>query len=267
MRFSDPVSHFARETAFFSESGKIARSTEVEMADAWAEAEALSKKALEGNGIFLRLVNDGDKTVVVFRGDPCARQVHWTGEGYADCAGQGCEHCATGNRSTLRVGFNVYAVSDRTMKIMEGGAKWFTDVVKVRNKYGLDKYAFEIERHGAAGSPKTTYSILPDVPIDDCLRARMDALTPHDLGSQAVRATVAAEVAASAPSAATSTSPAFEPPIDIGPAREIHQQLSRLAPDDVDAFKAAFGISKVTGLKARDEDKARQFIQERTLPF
>ena len=28
--------------------------------------------------------------------------------------------------------------------------------------YGLDKWLFEIERHGEAGDPKTTYSILPD---------------------------------------------------------------------------------------------------------
>jgi hypothetical protein len=128
------------------------------MMDAWAQAEALTKTALESGGIFLRLVNDGDKTVVVFCGDPYAHEVHWTGTAYEECTGKGCQHCAGGIRSSLRVAFNVFVVADGTMKIMEGGARWFTDVLKVRNKYGLGNYAFEIERHGAAGSPKTTYS-------------------------------------------------------------------------------------------------------------
>ena len=38
---------------------------------------------------------------------------------------------------------------------------FFKDLVRVREKYGLEKWAFEIQRHGAAKDPKTTYSILP----------------------------------------------------------------------------------------------------------
>jgi hypothetical protein len=236
------------------------------MENAWEQALAMSKKALESGGIFLRLVNDGDKVVVAFCGEPCAREVHWTGTAYADCAGHGCDECAGGLRKTLRVGFNVYDVADGCMKIMEGGAKFFTDIVKVRNKYGLDKHAFEIERHGAAGSPKTTYTILPDVLIDQGMRTKMATMAMHDLESAKVRATVAAEIAASAP-ATPSTLPIgqrrFEPPIDVWPAREIHRLLQRLPEPGVNAFLEQFGVAKVTDLRSCDEEPARRFIESR----
>ncbi len=48
--------------------------------------------------------------------------------------------------------------------------------------------------------------------------------------------------------------------VDIGPAREIHRQLSMLAKADVDAFLKRFGITKVTELKAMNADEARDFI-------
>ncbi|MFB3852576.1 MAG: hypothetical protein ACE148_01995 [Vicinamibacterales bacterium] len=54
---------------------------------------------------------------------------------------------------------NFYVPAENAMKVIEGGTVWFKDVLKIRDKYGLDKWLFEIERHGEAGSPKTTYSL------------------------------------------------------------------------------------------------------------
>jgi hypothetical protein len=95
----------------------------------------MSKKALESGGIFLRLVNDGDKTVVALCGAPYAHEVHWTGTAYEDCNGHVCVHCAAGLRKTLRVGFNVYDVADSRMKIIEGEAKCFRAIAKVRSNH------------------------------------------------------------------------------------------------------------------------------------
>ena len=124
------------------------------MTDAWAKAEALSNKILESGGIYVRLANDGDKVVGVFAGDPYARQVHWTGSAYEECPGKDCGHCEAGTRAGLRVACNFYVLADRAMKIIEGGPRWFGDVLKVRKKYGLDAWAFEIERHGARQQPE-----------------------------------------------------------------------------------------------------------------
>ncbi len=75
------------------------------MTDAWAAAEALSKKTIEGGGIFLRLVNDGDGAMVVFRGGPYPRQ----------CTGPG--------RVTPTAPVRVYATKDGSMKMADSSLK------------------------------------------------------------------------------------------------------------------------------------------------
>jgi hypothetical protein len=45
----------------------------------------------------------------------------------------------------------------------------------------LEKWYFEIERHGQAGDSKTRYSILPDQRIDAEGQALIDAANVHDL--------------------------------------------------------------------------------------
>ena len=54
------------------------------------------------------------------------------------------------------------AVPDEELKVLEQGVTFFKDLVRICDKYGLDKWAFEVTRHGAAKDPKTTYSILPE---------------------------------------------------------------------------------------------------------
>jgi hypothetical protein len=58
---------------------------------------------------------------------------------------------------------------------------FFKDLVRVRDKYGLDKWAFEIQRHGAAKDPKTTYSILPEHQLTPEQQGAYQALAQHDL--------------------------------------------------------------------------------------
>jgi hypothetical protein len=134
--------------------------------------------ALQG-GIFIRLAQNGDKVVGAFRGEPFAREVVWTGERYETY--DPAVH--TDKRPSLRVMLNFFVPDEGDMKVIEGGTNWFKDVLKVRDKYGLDKWLFEIERHGDAGDPKTTYSILPEEKLDDAMRSRIAAAEAHDLAA------------------------------------------------------------------------------------
>lgn len=151
------------------------------MTNTWNAAKELSDKHENTNGIFVRLANNGDKVVGALCGEPHAREVHWTGERYEDCSGDGCSTCTGGKKPSLRVALNLFTLPERSMKIIEGGAVWFKDVLKVRDKYGVENWSFEIERHGEAKDPKTTYSILPEEKLTDELKRVIAEAKLHDL--------------------------------------------------------------------------------------
>ena len=150
---------------------------------------------------------------------------------------------------------NFFVPAEGAMKVIEGGTVWFKDVLKVRDKYGLDRWCFEIERHGAAGDPKTSYSILPEEKLTDELRGAIAGTELHDL-----------EQLANGGSAGTATprSNGSTPsgPIDPRAAGELVARLKALPRSDVDAFLARFGVQRVRDLQAADEAAARAFIDE-----
>lgn len=134
------------------------------------------------NSIFVRLTNDGDKIVGVFCGDPHPREVVWTGEKYLDAENpEAAKHRQKGRQPSLRVALNLYVPADDAVKIYEMGTVVFKDVLKLREKYGLDKWAFEIERHGSKGDNKTSYTILPEHKLDDATLKKIAGLELHDL--------------------------------------------------------------------------------------
>lgn len=146
--------------------------------NAWEKSKQLADRHSEGAGPWLRLVNDGDKAVGVFLGDPYPREVHFV-ERYVKCAGASCPHCAEGKKPSLRVAINFY--TGKEVKVFEMGTVVFKDLLKVRDKYGLDKWSFEIQRNGEAGNPKTTYSILPEERLTEKQLAELKKLELHDL--------------------------------------------------------------------------------------
>jgi len=152
------------------------------MSNGWDHATDLADKHTNsGNGLFVRLANDRDKVVGVFLGEPLARETHWTGEKYEECTGEGCSHCAEGKRPNLRVSMNFYLPAEKDLKVIEGGVTWFKDLLKARDKYGLNQWLFEVERHGAAGDPKTSYTILPEEKLTPEQIKEIDAQRLHDL--------------------------------------------------------------------------------------
>lgn len=220
--------------------------------NAWDTASRLADKHANQGGIFIRLAANGDKVVGAFCGEPFAREVVWTGERYETY--DPAVH--TDKRPSLRVMLNFFVPDEDDMKVIEGGTVWFKDVLKVRDKYGLDKWLFEIERHGDAGDPKTTYSILPEEKIEDAMRARIAEAEPHDLASiGSGDASASADKGAAKPSAGGSGG-AIDPRV----ASELVGRLKALPRSDVDAFLAELGVKRVRDLKASDVAAAKKAL-------
>ncbi len=213
------------------------------MTDAWNQAQSLADKHASQGGIFVRLENDGDKIVGAFCGDPHPREVIWTGEGYEPYDEDSPAH--KGKRPSLKVALNFY-VPGQGMKIYEGGTRWFQDLLKVRDKYGLDTWTFEIERHGAKGDTKTKYSLLPEEKIDAALRAEIDAADLHDL------ANMGGEEGSGSTNATVSEADA----------EAFASKLRGLPRSAVDHFLAEFGVQRIRDVRAGDGDRAREMLRE-----
>jgi hypothetical protein len=233
------------------------------MSTAWDKAKELADKHVAAGGIFVRLQNDGDKIVGVFCGEPFAKEVYWDGQKYSDTPPEG-----VAAKPSLRVALNFYVPAEGAMKIIEGGTAWFKDVLDVKDKYGLDKWSFEIKRRGKKGDPKTKYSILPDAQVDEPMRARIAAAGLHDLSS--VGAGADAEDAAPAPAAAASPAPAAAPAtpstIDENTARQLVDRLRPMPREVAHAFLAEFKIGRIRELQSASLPQALRFIEARQQP-
>lgn len=226
------------------------------MSNGWDTAQGLADKhSSSGSGLYVRLANDRDKIVGAFTGEPYARETHWSGERYEECSGDGCSHCGEGKRPNLRVSMNFFVPAERDLKIIEGGVTWFKDLLKARDKYGLDKWLFEIERHGAAGDPKTSYTILPEEKLTPEQLAEIDGLRLHDLPK--VVSGGGTDKFDSYDGGSSSGGGA----IDGRTASQIVGRLKGLPRDAVDAFLAKFGVKRVRDLKTSDKGAAAAFIE------
>jgi hypothetical protein len=151
------------------------------MDQSWDKVKELADKHMGKGGIFVRLVNDGEAVVGAFCGEPFAREVIWNGGRCETYDASNIGH--NGKQPRLRVTLNFYVPEEGVMKVVEGGSKWFRDILKLRTNYGLDKWLFEIKRHGNIGDTKTTYSTSIFKQIDDTLHAEIKACKLHDLES------------------------------------------------------------------------------------
>ncbi|MGN6108372.1 MAG: hypothetical protein ACTHU0_24915 [Kofleriaceae bacterium] len=171
---------------------------------------------------------------------------------------------AAGNRSSLRVAINVALLETKEVKVLEQGVTFFKDLVRIRQKYGLEKWAFEIERHGAAKDPKTTYSILPEQQLTEAQIAELQALKRHVL--EEVYATAANDELDSydrrdtAGTASGSVKHAPGPVIDEATAAALTEQLKALPRAAVERFCSSFAIARIKELPAAQLAKARELI-------
>jgi hypothetical protein len=221
------------------------------MSNAWENAKTLAEKHAAAGGIFVRLQNDGDKVVGVFCGEPYAKEVYWDGQKYSDTRPEG-----SAAKASLRVSLNIFVPAEGAMKIIEGGTAWFKDVLAVKDKYSLEKFSFEVTRRGKKGDPKTKYTILPDAPVDDAMRARIGAAGLHDLGSIGSGSDGDAD---GGPAEAPKT-------IDLDTARQLVDRLRPLPRDVAQAFLAEMKIERIRDLMSADLPRALRFIESREKP-
>ena len=222
----------------------------------WEQTEELAKKHDADSSTWLKLANDEDKAVVVFLGEPYPREVSFVDGKYvpADDAVR-----AAGHKVSLRVAYNVALADTGEVKVLEQGVMFFKDLVRVREKYGLEKWAFEVQRHGAAKDPKTTYSILPERQLTAEERQAFKEVQLLDLpklyaGELDKEPEPAAEVAPSGP-------------IDAKLATAIVTQLKAMPRQAVDRFLEQFAIKRIKDLPASQWEQAKAFVEKLVAEF
>lgn len=221
----------------------------------WQQTEEMAKKHDQGGSLWLKLAGDGDKAVVVFLGEPHPREVAFVDGKYVEVDEK---MKAAGTKASLRVALNVALYDSKEMKVLEQGVMFFKDLVRVREKYGLEKWAFEVQRHGAAKDPKTTYSILPERQLTAEERKSFQAVELLDLpklyAGELEKEPEPAEVAP-------------EGPIDPKLATAIVTQLKAMPRQAVDRFLEQFGIKRIKDLPAAQWERAKAFVEKLVAEF
>ena len=226
------------------------------MSNAWDIAKQMAER--HTSSTFVRLANDGDKVVGVFVGEPLSREVVWTGEKYLDVKNpEADKYLKKGRTANVRVAMNLYVLAEKAVKVYEMGAVVFKDVFKLRDKYGLDKWAFEIERHGAKGDNKTSYSILPEQRLDDAIRREIAQLELHDLEKVLNNSDAGGDGEEQSFESYDNKQDAL---IDAAAVEKMLPRLKVLPRETLDRFLKKFEIQRVKDLRARDEGVAFDFL-------
>lgn len=233
------------------------------MSNAWDRARQMAER--HSNSTFVRLANDGDKVVGVFVGEPLAREVVWTGEKYLDVEHPDAEkYLKKGRSASLRVAMNLFIPAEKAVKVYEMGGVVFKDVLKLRDKYGLDTWAFEIERHGGKGDNKTSYSILPEQRLDDAMRREIAQLELHDLEKVLSHSDSSEGEGQSFDSYESKrgevTEPRQDAPIDAAAIEKMLPRLQSLPREALDRFLQSFKIQRVKELKASEQAAALELL-------
>lgn len=172
----------------------------------WDEGEQLANQTARGGSI-LKLENDGDKALVIFdwKNLPYSYQSLFRDEeGSLDLSSPEGEkhlqkHPEDAKQARFRARIGLFVLETGTVDdddlgghfrqniteeklaalgtdgaLVEVSKTMFTDIKKLRKKRPFDKYVFEIERNGAPGDKKTTYSLL-----HECLIDEVDGLEAH----------------------------------------------------------------------------------------
>jgi hypothetical protein len=202
----------------------------------------MADKHATSGGMFVRLANDGDSIIGAFCGEPYPREVVWTGDRY-ETYDPDLHH---DKKPSLRVTLNFYVPAEHDMKVIEGGTVWFKDILKLRDKYGIEQWLFEIQRHGEAGNPKTKYTILPEEKLDAEQLDEIDGLGLHDLESLV--------------EGAANGTGGEDRPIDADTAAQLVARLKALPRAHVNTFLEQFKVQRVRDLRKSDMEAAQQLL-------
>ncbi|MEP0841186.1 MAG: hypothetical protein HRF43_00560 [Phycisphaerae bacterium] len=219
-------------------------------ANKWQQTEEMAKKHDQGSSTWLKLGNDGDKAVVVFLGEPFPREVCFVDGKYMPFDDK---LKAQGLKPSLRVALNVVLYDTKEVKVLEQGVTFFKDLVRVREKYGIERWAFEIQRHGAAKDPKTTYSILPEHQLTPEQQKEFQGLKLNDLDKLYGDSEDSSSLG--------SYDRKDDGVIDAGTAQTIATQLKTMPREAADRFCKKFGVTRIKDLPAAQVEKARAFVE------
>jgi hypothetical protein len=117
--------------------------------DVWELSLDRVNKELEF-GVWLNLRQDNDKIILVFLGDPYAYEIP-----------------REGREPKLEIAINVAIYNTGVVRVLSLSTKTFRTLCQVRDKYGLDNWAFEFTRHGVANNPDPTYTILVEKQLQE----------------------------------------------------------------------------------------------------
>lgn len=224
--------------------------------DAWKQSEEMLKKYERGGGgVYLKLVDDGDKERVVFRGGPFARSVIFMAGRYVNATEK---LIAEGHRCTARFAINVVLYDTRQVKVLEQGAAVYGDLSRLREKYGLEKWVFEIQRHGGPKDPRTTYTILPERELSPEELSAFAKLKLHDLPRLYSNDRSGESGKGRLESFDEYMASLVEPQV----AQSMAAELKAMPREMADQFLKKFGIARVRDLPAGEVAAARAFIQQ-----
>jgi hypothetical protein len=227
--------------------------------DAWDQAQESFEQHRAAGGRFLKL-NDGDRVVGCFVGDPLVRRLVWNGSAYERYDED--NPAQKGKRPTMRMAVNFYVPSEGAMKVIDLNAMATEDVLKLRVKRPFNAWLFEIERDGKPGDTKSRLRIMADDTISPELRAEIAQADQHDLKALLDKDDEddAGGGADDDRRASSHRAPA-DAAIDVDIAAELTSELKKLGPDAGRAFVKKFSIARVRDVKTGDLKAARAFIQ------
>lgn len=225
----------------------------------WQRTEALTKKSQKGSSLWLALPNDGDKVVVVFLGEPYPHEVCLVDGKYVEFNDQ---LKAEGHKSLLRVALNVVRLDTGEVRVFEVGVAFFKALLRFRDQLSLDKWAFVIQRHGAAKDPKTTYSISPDQQLTADQQSMLLVLAQHDLHKL-----YASESSGGKGRALDSYDQKTRALVEPGVALELTLQLKALPQAAIEQFLQKFGVQRTEDLPASEANNARVLMEQLRAEF
>jgi hypothetical protein len=252
----------------------------------------------KGGGMFARLENDKDKISGYYVGDPVSRSIYWDpttnqSRPYTE------EDKKSGKKEQPKFALCLFVPGDDKtpgeMKIHEMGIVTFKDVLKFHDKYGVVKVKIksaktgkeeefevvkaraEVERNGAKGNKKTTYSVLHDGTLSDSPGhlEQLQKSEVHDLDKVATGMSDEDESTdmnshdkskggakeEKKPAAETKKEePKEEPLMGADDRNAIAKRMKELPKDTIDKFLTKFGIQKFVQLKAKDKAAAEEFL-------
>jgi hypothetical protein len=220
----------------------------------WDQIDEIAKQeGGGGGGGWVQLRADGDKFVGVFLGEPQALKRCFVDGKYVPATP---ELEANGIKASVRVAINVAVLPSREVKIFEMGMALYKDLRKVQQKYGLDSWAFEIQRNGGPKDPKTTYSILPERQLAADEKRALVTLSLKDLDKIYQNRDTDVPVG----KAGSDRTGGFDEIVDEATATEIMTALKGLPREAVERFCERFGVERIRQVPKSLSEKARSFV-------